>query len=164
VAFVLVVLAVPASLLVRRALGGGDSVNPLHSGPAPAFTRPTLDGGTVSLADLRGRPVVLSFWGSWCPQCRDELALLARSATRHPEVTFLGVVFRDKPDDARQAAREAGAGFPMLLDPEETVARAYGVESAPVIFFIARDGTIAGDLIGPVTGPLIEKLVKRASR
>jgi cytochrome c biogenesis protein CcmG/thiol:disulfide interchange protein DsbE len=158
---VLVVLAVPASLLVRRTVSGGGEVNPLHSGPAPAFTLPTLDGDTVSLAGLRGRPVVVSFWGSWCLQCRDELPLLAESARRHPEVAFLGVLFRDKPDDARQTARTAGVTFPTLLDTEEAAARAYGVESAPVTFFIAPDGTIAGDLIGPVTRPLVEKLVKR---
>jgi cytochrome c biogenesis protein CcmG, thiol:disulfide interchange protein DsbE len=158
---VLVVLAVPASLVIRRAVSGHDAVNPLHSGPAPSFTRPTLDGGTVSLADLRDRPVVVSFWGSWCMPCRDELPLLAESAKRHPEVAFLGILFRDGPDDARRAARQAGAGFPMLLDPGETAARAYGVESAPVTFFIAPDGTIAGDLIGPVTGPLIERLIRR---
>jgi cytochrome c biogenesis protein CcmG, thiol:disulfide interchange protein DsbE len=158
---VLVVLAVPASLVVRRAVGGHDAVNPLHSGPAPVFTRPTLDGGTVSLADLRGRPVVVSFWGSWCKQCLDQLPLLAESAKRHPEVAFFGILFRDKPEDARRAARQAGAGFPIVLDPGETAARAYGVESAPVSFFIAPDGTIAGDLIGPVTRPLIERLLNR---
>jgi cytochrome c biogenesis protein CcmG/thiol:disulfide interchange protein DsbE len=160
---VLIVLAVPASLVLRRTLDGTGAVNPLHSGPAPAFTLSGLDGETVSLAALRGRPVVVNFWGSWCLQCRDELPLLAEAARRHPKVAFVGVVFRDKPEDARRTAGKAGAAFPILLDPQETAARAYGVQSAPVTFFITPDGTIAGDLIGPVTLPLVEKLVKRAS-
>jgi cytochrome c biogenesis protein CcmG, thiol:disulfide interchange protein DsbE len=162
-AFVLVVLAVPASLLVRRAVSDGRDVDPLHSGPAPAFTQRTLEGETVSLAALRGRPVIVNFWGSWCLQCREQLPILEEAARRHPDVITLGILFRDRPEDARQAAQQSGAGYPMLLDPDETVARAYGVRSAPVTFFIAPDGTIAGDLIGPVTAHLIDRLLERVT-
>ena len=157
----LVVTAVPASLLVRRALSGEERVDPLNSGPAPAFTLRALDGTTVSLERLRGRPVVINFWGSWCQPCREVLSMLAPSAQRHPDVAVVGVLFRDRPGDAEQAAREAGAGWPMVGDADESVARAYGVNGAPVTFFISPQGTIAGHLIGPVTRPTVEREFKK---
>ena len=64
----LIVLSVPISLVVRRAVHSEERVDPLHSGPAPAFTLQSLDGQTVSLADFRGKPLVVNFWGAWCEQ------------------------------------------------------------------------------------------------
>ena len=87
--------------------------------------------------------------------------MLAPSAQRHPDVAVVGVLFRDRPGDAEQAAREAGAGWPMLSDPEESVARAYGIKGAPVTFFVNPQGTIAGHLIGPVTKPIVEREFKK---
>jgi cytochrome c biogenesis protein CcmG/thiol:disulfide interchange protein DsbE len=158
---VLIVTAVPASLVVRRAVTGKERIDPLTAGSAPAFTLRSLDGATVSLERLRGRPVVINFWGSWCKPCREVLSMLGPSTQRHPEVVVLGVLFRDRPAEAEQAAREAGAGWPMLFDPDERVARAYGVNGAPLTFFINAQGSIAGHLIGPVTRPTVEREFKK---
>jgi cytochrome c biogenesis protein CcmG, thiol:disulfide interchange protein DsbE len=152
----LAVAAVPASFLIRR-VGGGRDLEPLRTGPAPAFTLAALDGSEVSLAGLRGQPVVVNFWGSWCLQCRKELGVLAEVRKRRPDLLMLGIVFRDPPDQARRAAEEAGAGWPQLVDVNERVARAYGVDSAPATFLIGPDGTIEATLVGPVTRAIIER-------
>lgn len=152
----LVVAAVPASFLIRRTAGGRD-LEPLRSGPAPAFTLARLDGGEVSLASLRGRPVLVNFWGSWCLQCRRELRALVEVRHRRPGLDVLGVVFRDPPEQAREEARRAGADWPQLTDPGERVARAYGVDSAPATFLIGPDGTIGVTLVGPVTAAILER-------
>jgi cytochrome c biogenesis protein CcmG, thiol:disulfide interchange protein DsbE len=152
----LAVAAVPASFLIRR-VGGGRGLEPLRSGPAPTFTLATQEGNEVSLAGLRGKPMVINFWGTWCLQCRRELAVLVELKKRRPDLDVVGVVFRDPPDQAAREARQAGAGWPQLVDPGERVARAYGVDSAPATFVVRSNGTIGATLLGPVTLAILER-------
>lgn len=162
-AFVLIVLAVPLSLVIRRAVDPADRIDPVHSGPAPHFELRALDGETVSLASLRGRPAVVNFWGAWCEQCTLELPLLAEMHRRHPQVAIVGILFREDPEVGRAAAAKGDATWPTLLDPDEKVAGAYGVDSAPATFFIRPDGTIAGHLIGPVSIGILDTQFRRIS-
>jgi cytochrome c biogenesis protein CcmG/thiol:disulfide interchange protein DsbE len=157
VAFVLIVTAVPASLLIRRVVNPEARVDPRHSGAAPTFELRSPDGQTVSLAALRGRPVVVNFFGAWCEQCTNELPLLAEMHRRHPGVTIVGVLYREDPAVGQAAAQRGGATWPTLVDPDGRVAAAYGVEGAPATFFIRPDGTIAGDLLGPVSIGILDK-------
>ena len=70
-----------------------------------------ITGGQVSLADYEGKPVVLNFWASWCPPCREELPALIELAERHPEVALVGVNYQDAAGDARASSRRsAGRG------------------------------------------------------
>ena len=154
-------LAVPISLVVRRAVHSEPRVDPLHAGPAPAFTLQSLDGRTVSLADYRGRPAVVNFWGAWCEQCTLELPLLAEMQRRFPAVPIVGILYREDPEAGRAAAQRGDATWPTLVDPDGKVAEAYGVEGAPATFFIRPDGTIAGDLLGPVSTGILQKQFER---
>lgn len=152
----------PASFLIRRALTDDRSREPVRAGTeAPPFSLESLDGGTVSLEDYRGRPVVVFFWGSWCDLCRDMIPLLTEAADRHPDAAVVGVLFRDEPDTARAAAREAGAGWDTLLDPGEATATAWGVDSTPITFFVNRDGRVSGSVPGQLHRPLIDKQLAR---
>jgi cytochrome c biogenesis protein CcmG/thiol:disulfide interchange protein DsbE len=163
IAFVLIVLAVPLSLLVRRVVDPSARIDPRHSGPAPAFELRSLDNETVSLAALRGRPVVVNFWGGWCEQCTLELPLLAEMQRRHPGVAIVGILFREDPEVGRAAAEKGDATWPTLLDPDERVAADYGVDGAPATFFIRPDGTIAGHLLGPVSIGILDTQFRRIS-
>ena len=156
-ALVLIVLAVPISLVVRRVVDSDDRVDPLHSGPAPAFSLTSLDGRTVSLADFKGGPVVVNFWGAWCEQCRLQLPLLAEMKRRFPAVPIVGILFQEDPEVGRAAAAHGDATWPNLVDPDGLVAASYGVASAPATFFIRPDGTIAADLVGPVSTGILQK-------
>lgn len=159
VAFIMILLAVPVSLLVQRAFD--DSVTPLTSGPAPEFALPDLDGGQVSLDALAGQPVVLHFWGSWCEPCDFQLELLAAAHKKFPEVTFLGVLFRDDPGEARRFAQDHDADWPILVDPGEQAAADYGVEGVPLTFFIDRDGQITGSMVNEYARPQLERQIRR---
>jgi cytochrome c biogenesis protein CcmG/thiol:disulfide interchange protein DsbE len=161
VAFVLIVTSVPVSLLIRRVVEPVDRVDPRHSGSAPAFELHSLDGRTLSLAGLRGRPVVVNFFGAWCEQCINELPLLAQMQGRFPGVSIVGVLYREDPEVGRKAAESGHATWPVLLDPDEKTAIAYGVEGAPATFFIRPDGTIAGDLLGPVSIGILDKQFRK---
>ena len=155
----MILLAVPVSLLIQRAFD--DSADPLTSGPAPEFTLPDLNGGQVSLAALAGKPVVLHFWGSWCEPCDFQLELLAAARKKFPDVTFLGILFRDDPDEARRYAQDHDADWPILLDEAERAAAAYGVEGVPLTFFIDGDGEITGSMVNEYARPQLERQIRR---
>ncbi|HVW33052.1 MAG TPA: TlpA disulfide reductase family protein [Acidimicrobiia bacterium] len=162
IAFVLILAAVPTSVVVGRLTGSHD-LDPKHSGPAPAFTRAATDGSTVSLASLAGRPLVVNFFGAWCEQCINELPLLTQMHARYPGVAIVGILYRESPEAGRTAADHGGATWPILVDPDESVADAWGVSGAPATFFVRADGTIAGDLLGPVSIGLLEKQFRKIS-
>lgn len=111
---------------------------------------PALADRRVALAELRGRPLVLNFWASWCVPCRDEAPLLERSwmAARKDGVLFVGLNQQDVTEDARAFMREFGVSYLNVRDPSDTTARAWGVTGLPETFFITPDGKIVGHVIG----------------
>lgn len=127
--------------------------------PAPGFELPRLDGdGTIALAGLRGTPVVINFWASWCEPCKDEAPELARAWEELGDaVRFLGVNILDGRDDALAFARRYGLGYPSLRDTRGVVAKRYGVTGVPETVFIDASGRVAGAYIGAFTsGRLLE--------
>ena len=124
------------------------------SAPARAFDLETLDGGgRLSLAELRGSPVVINFWASWCVPCRDEAPLLADIAQRYRSqgLRVVGIVYQDDGGAAREFMTRYGLTYPALLDPEGRTAIDYGVLGIPETFFVDRDGIMRFRQIGPVS-------------
>lgn len=128
---------------------------------APDFTLPGLDGGAVSLNEPRGRPVVLNFWASWCTPCREEFPMFERALARHGDLRVIGVSYEDLPADARRFADEQDADWPLAVDPDDAVARAYGVPSVPTTFLIDRDGRVAQRLFGISSEDDFERELRR---
>ena len=120
---------------------------------APDFTLASLDGEPIRLADLRGRPVIVNFWASWCGPCIEEFPLLRDAAARHEAdgLAVVGVVYRDRSEAARDFMERYGGTWPTAMDPGERVAAAYGVVGPPETYFIDRDGRIAARNIGQIT-------------
>ena len=87
--------------------------------------------------------------------------MLAGTRQEHPDLAVVGVVVRDDAGAAARAAQSAGLDWPLLLDPDDTTARAGGVDSAPVTFFVSAAGEITGRLIGPVSPLLIDRQLER---
>lgn len=112
----------------------------------PAFSLPRLHGGTLTAADLRGHPVVLNFFASWCHPCRQEAPLLERAYRRFGPrgVRFVGVATGDEPVHARRFVAHYGVTYPVVLDPRRSLARAMGIYGLPDTFFIGARGTYPG--------------------
>ena len=136
------------------ALGRGNTGRPSArlGEPAPAFSLERLDGGRLSLDELRGRPVVLNFWASWCIPCRDEAPLLTKLAADNAGrgLVVVGVVYQDSATNAIDFMRRYGQTYPGLLDPSGRTALDYGVYGIPETYFIDRSGVIRARQIGPL--------------
>jgi cytochrome c biogenesis protein CcmG/thiol:disulfide interchange protein DsbE len=167
IAFLVVVAAVPVSLVARRA-ARGPLVTPIETGVAPDFTLTALDGATVRLSEFRGHPVIVNFWASWCVPCRQEFPVLRRALRDHRAdgLVVLGVIWNDLPRDARAFARDQQARWPMLIDPDRIAGTAYGITAVPQSFVVRPDGTLSAHVYGSdgITTRILDRQVERARR
>jgi peroxiredoxin len=117
----------------------------------PPFTGQTTTGQAVSLAALQGRVVLVTFWASWCAECRPEMPLFERLQQDFAArgLTVLGINFREEPQRMQQYARDLGLTFAFVLDPQGEISRAYGVIGLPTTFLVGRDGRPVALAIGP---------------
>ena len=120
--------------------------------PAPDIVGTTLDGAPFRLAELRGRPVVVNFWGPTCVPCRDEFPLLkAKLATHAPDgLVVVGVLMADPPDLARTFIAEQGATWATVDDPNGAIKGSYRVFFRPQTYFIDREGILRSIQAGEV--------------
>lgn len=127
---------------------------PIVGHPAPDFSLPTLDGNEITLADLRGKPVILNFWATWCPPCRREMPALEVIWQQHSrgDVMVLGVDQGESVSQVSEYVRQnVGVTFPLLMDRRQDVGDLYLVRSLPTTFFIDAAGIIREIRVG---GPM----------
>ena len=119
------------------------------SDAGPAWKTAAADG-KVSLDELRGTPLVVNFWASWCDPCRAEAKVLERAYKAQNGVLFLGLDAQDAREDARDFIAQFGLTFPHVRDPGNDTQRAWGVTGLPETYFIGAGGQVVGHVIGTV--------------
>ncbi len=131
---------------------------PRSEGPAPEFTLTTFQGDEIALSELRGQVVVINFWASWCPPCREEAAYLESTwrAYRDRGVVFLGVDYVDTEAEALAYIEEFDITYPNGPDIGTLISQAYRIQGVPETFYVAKDGTLRGVKIGPLVPPELE--------
>jgi cytochrome c biogenesis protein CcmG, thiol:disulfide interchange protein DsbE len=137
--------------------------SPLVQKPAPEFRLTAYGGGEISLAALKGKPVVLNFWASWCyPACYEEAPLLEATWRKFKDqgLMVVGVDIQDKEANAQEFIRRFGFTFPNVPDPGSKVAIDFGVYGVPETFFVDRHGRIAYKHVGALTPALMEAQVQ----
>lgn len=146
----LVLLGLIAGFLLWRQPSPGPTT---IGSAAPEFTLVDLDGSPVRLSDLRGHPVVVNFWASWCGPCVEEFPLLRQAVERHAAdgLVVIGIVYQDRSEAARAFMQRNGATWQAAMDPGGRVAEAYRILGPPETFFIDAGGIIRARHIGQFT-------------
>jgi Peroxiredoxin len=155
-------VATLALVLLRGALGGPAASDPgliAKGAPAPAILGTTLDGAPFDLASLKGRPVLVNFWGPGCVPCRDEFPLFRTKLAQHAAdgLAIVGVLMYDPPADALDFIARYGATWPTVDDPAAAIRTAYRVAARPQTYFIDRDGILRSIQVGQVTEAEFER-------
>jgi thiol-disulfide isomerase/thioredoxin len=143
-------------LLAGRA-GSPDPVEP--GKPVPDIVGTTLDGAAFDLANLRGRPVIVNFWGPSCVPCRDEFPLFLSKLDEHAGdgLAIVGVLMGDSPAPALDFIREFGATWPTVDDPAGEIRARYRASVRPLSYFIDGDGMLRAIQLGEVTADRFEQ-------
>jgi peroxiredoxin len=117
----------------------------------PDFTLPTLDGGFITLSNFKGKVVLINFWTTWCPPCREEMPSLERLYRhfKHEDFTLLAVDIMENPKTVKRFARDYNLSFPILLDEKGEVSAKYAANAIPTTYFIDKQGKAVGKAIGP---------------
>ena len=130
--------------------------------PAPEIELSQLDGHKLKLSSLRGHPVVVTFWGTWCPPCREEFPALvaARRQHRSSGLEIVAVNQRDQElstRDVQQFTHEFGVDFPVLLDARGRTRRSYHLIGLPTTVFIDRAGIVQVVHPGPISRAQLDR-------
>ena len=159
-------LGAGAALLLALVIAGFAFANPEAPDrvAAPAFELTLLDGETtISSNQLRGQPVVLNAWASWCPPCREEAPTLERvSKDLAPEgVAFVGIVSDDTAASAAEYAQQAGLDFPHALD-DGSFDASYRIDVLPTTYILDANGGLVAKHSGPISEARLRVLIEEA--
>lgn len=135
---------------------------PLEKGMAPDFTITGFDGRTVTLSELRGQVVIINFWASWCPPCREEAAYLEQTWRKYEGkgVIFIGVDWVDTEKEALAYIKEFDITYLNGPDIGTRIAPAYNIQGVPETFFVAKNGELRGVHIGPLQSPQLDEKIE----
>lgn len=135
---------------------------PVDRGMAPDFTITGYDGKTITLSELRGKVVIINFWASWCPPCREEAAYLEQTWRKYKDkgVVFIGVDYVDTEKEALAYIKEFDITYINGPDLGTRIAQAYNIKGVPETYYVARNGELRGVHIGPLKSPQLDDKIE----
>lgn len=128
---------------------------------APDFELETLEGDVIKLSELKGEKVILNFWASWCPPCREEMPEMQEFYDNHSDdINIIAVNYNEKDEKVIEFLDEFGYTFPSPLDRDGATGNEYGVLTLPTTYFIGTDGLIQEPRhVGPMTYEYMEDMM-----
>lgn len=149
---------VPAGVAINSAFGEAEVTTEF----ARDFTLTTFTGEEVRLSGLRGRYVMVDFWSSWCPPCREEAPVLAAAYDRYRTqgVEFVGVAVWDVQEEAARFIEDSGATYPAGVDTRGVIGVDYGLTGIPEKYFIDPQGHIVRKYVGPMSEDVLNGILQ----
>ena len=138
-------------LVISSATQAGQTLMPIDSAvPAPDFQLQDMDGKLHRLSDYRGKPVIINFWTTWCPPCREEIPSMNRAWQQLEQegIAMLAINMGEDEETIFIFSADYPADFPILMDVDGKVIEDWPVKGLPTTYIIAPDGTIAYRAIG----------------
>ena len=161
----IVVGAAALGLIIPAANNSDDAIDlaaPVDPAPLLDVEFVTFDGETLSLADLRGRPVVVNFWASWCPACIAEMpGFEAVHQQFGDDVVFVGFAIQDDRKSSDQLAAETGVTYTLVEDPLGDFFKAYDGIAMPTTVFLTREGEVSEKWSGVLTESSLTERINR---
>ena len=160
---IVIAFAVILALLLLLAEGLKKvQAGPLDRGTAPEITLTGYDGREFKLSDLRGQVVIVNFWASWCPPCREEAAYLEQTWRKYEGkgVVFVGVDWVDTEKEARAYIDEFDITYINGPDVGTRAAQVYNIQGVPETFYVAKNGELRGVHIGPLQSPQLDEKIE----
>ena len=155
------VLRVPLTVATEsRMLDAGGAARPGAGDNAPDFGYTMIDGRKGTLSALRGSPVIVNFWASWCLPCRDELPAFQQALSTHTGETLQAVNRNETAEVVARFAIETGSQLTLVTNFAGDIGDAYGVTNLPLTVFINSDGSIAARHIGALNLAVINEQIE----
>ena len=126
--------------------------------PAPDFSAEVIGGGTFTLSEKTGQPVVITFWASWCAPCRTEIPDISEYAEANRDVSVIGIAVEDDEEAAREFAAEVGAGYPLAHGTDQ-IEDAYPRLGLPVTYVLDPDGVVTHVFNGVVDAETLTEAI-----
>ncbi|NJM05963.1 TlpA family protein disulfide reductase [Candidatus Gracilibacteria bacterium] len=143
------------SEIIERSTAGAPRAGEL----APDFSYTMADGSAIKLSDLRGRPVIVNFWATWCLPCREEMPALDRALRDHPELVVLAINRNETVEAINRFSGEVVLSFPLIANIRGDIGDRYGVNTLPQTYFINQDGIVHDHHIGTLdAAQIVEKV------
>jgi thiol-disulfide isomerase/thioredoxin len=125
---------------------------------APEFELDSLEGSRVSLSDFTGHPILINYWATWCPPCREELPLIQDRLDRYsPDLVVLTINAGEDPETVQNYIQQKAFTFHVLLDPEWKAEALYGIYAYPTSVFIDREGLIQARYVGGMSADILDE-------
>lgn len=130
----------------------------VETGMAPDFSLASFEGETITLSDLRGQVVIVNFWASWCPPCREEAPYLEDTWRKYKDenVVFIGVDYADTEVKALAYIEEFDITYFNGPDLGTSISNDYKIKGVPETYYIAKNGEVRGVKIGPLVAPELD--------
>ena len=156
---------------IQPTVGWSQNIPQIGQKPAPTvgataipFELKTLDGKSIGLQTFRGKPLMMNFFASWCDPCREEMPLVNTLAAKANKdgYSVLGIAVEDTRAAVAEYVKEGGLVFPIALDVNSTVKRAYRIFGPPATYFIDAKGLLRDMVVGPITPERAREGLKKA--